>query len=159
MRRIHHSFLLSGLGVTLAVGLVAVSTVAFSPSMSATEAEVRETVDLYFKGAVTGEASYFEEAFDLENGDLKSVWGNDADGYAIRTIPIRDAIAGWTRSPDPESEGQILDVKMVDDKLAHVTLEIFYKGRDYVDVLALYKVGDDWKIVNKTYVSHGRRNP
>lgn len=159
MRRIHHSFLLSGLGITLAVGLIAFSTVAFSPSMSAAEAEVRETVDLYFKGAVTGEASYFEEAFDVENGHMKYVRGNESDGYTIRTTPIRDAIAGWTRSPDPESEGQILDVKLLDDKLAHVTLEIFYKGRDYVDVLALYKVGDDWKIVNKTFVSHGRRNP
>lgn len=158
MRRFNHPFLLSGLGATFALALVAIVNLAASNAMSAAEAEVRETVDLYFKGAVTGEASYFNEAFDLENGHMKSVWGNDTDGYAIHTTPIRDAIAGWTRSPDPASEGQILEVKMLDDKLAHVTLEIFYKGRDYVDVLALYKVGDDWKIVNKTYVSHGPRN-
>lgn len=154
MKRIKHLLLFSGLSATAIVAILAFTGFRAAPSMSAAEAEVRETVDLYFKGAVTGEASYFEEAFDVENGHMKSVWNN-----TIRTTPIRDAIAGWTRSADPESEGRILDVKLLDDKLAHVTLEIYYKGRDYTDVLALYKVGDDWKIVNKTYVSHGQRTP
>ena len=143
------------MGVT-ALGLIAasLSLVASSP-MSEDEQRVREVVGLYFKGAEKSEASYFERAFDVENGHMKYVRTDSTGHQSIRTIPIAQAIAGWTSRPAEESWGKIHHVNLIDGKLAHATIEILFRGSVYVDVLALYKANDDWKIVNKTFVSRG----
>lgn len=86
---------------------------------------------------------------------MKYVRADSTGQQYIGTMPIADAIASWTSQPPEESWGKIHDVKILDDKLAHATIELLFRGRLYVDVMALYKVNDDWKIVNKTYVSRG----
>ena len=74
---------------------------------------------------------------------------------SVRRVPIEDAIKGWTSREAEESWGKVLDVSIVDDKLAHATIELLWRGNLYVDVMAMYKVNDEWKIVNKTFVSRG----
>ena len=136
--------------------VTAASALVASTPMSEDEQRVRDVVGLYFKGAETGNASYFERAFDVENAHMKSVRTDSTGLQQIRTTPIARAIEGWTSRPPEESWGKIHTVNVIDGKLAHATIEILFRGTIYVDVLALYKVNDDWKIVNKTYVSRGR---
>ncbi len=137
--------------------LVALASYPTAPTpMSADEQKVREVIGYYFKGAETSDPSYFERAFDVENAHMKAV-GTDSTGLQrVRTIPIANAIASWTRNPPEETWGKIHSVDIIDGKLAHATIEILFRGYVYVDVMALYKLNDDWKIVYKTYVSRGR---
>lgn len=123
--------------------------------MADQEAAVRATIDLYIGGAASGQAAPFLEAFD-PHADIKSLRTNSETGLQeIRVTPIEAAIQGWTSRPPEESWGRILDVRIVDDQLAHVSLELLWRGTVYVDVMALYKANDAWKIVGKTYVSRG----
>jgi hypothetical protein len=123
---------------------------------SQSEQEVRAVMDLYFKGAATAEPSYFEEAFDVENGHMKSIGRSEDGTETVRTTPIPAAIDGWTRHAPEKSWGKVLNVDVIDDRLAHATVELLWRGTIYVDVMGLYKVNDQWKIVNKTFVSRGR---
>ncbi len=150
---IRPSTLYFGLPSLFALALIVVIA-AFAP-MSENEKEVRAAMDLYIKGAATAEATYFEQAFAVEIADMKSVRTNDEGVQEVRVRSIKDAIVSWTSAPAQESWGKILDVKIIDDKLAHSTVELLFGGYIYVDVMSLYKVNDQWKIVNKTYVSRG----
>ena len=60
--------------------------------------------------------------------------------------------------PQPEYglryEIQALDV--IDDRLAVARVEQSRKGGSYVDVLVLYRIAGEWRIVTKTFVSRSR---
>lgn len=121
------------------------------------EAGVRAAIQHYIDGAATADASHFEAAFLVPGADVKAVWTNSETGEVhYRETEIEDAIASWTRNPPEESWGRIVDINIVSDHVAHVALELLWRGTIYVDMMALYKVDGTWKIVSKTYVSTGR---
>lgn len=123
---------------------------------SAEEAAVRSTMDQYIKGAETREAKYFEKAFAVEIADMKYVRKDrDTGKESLMSVPIPQAIENWTSRGPAESWGKVVDVRVVDEKLAHATVELLWQGHLYVDVMSLYKVNGEWKIVNKTFVSRG----
>ena len=118
--------------------------------------EIRDVIELYFKGAATSEAHYFEKAFDVPNAHMKYVWKDESGKESVKIVPIADAIKGWTSRPPEKSWGKILSVDLVDDKMAVAKIEMLYRGTIYVDLLSLYKIGEEWKIVNKVFVNRGR---
>ena len=129
-----------------------------APSVDAAEREaILETVQHYIDGAATNDAAHFEAAFHLPGATMQGVRTDRETGkQTLRVTPIERAIQGWTRNEPAESWGKVTGMNVVDDKLAHVTLELLFMGHVYVDVMTLYKINDEWKIVNKTYVSRGR---
>lgn len=136
---------------------VAVATLALAPKpMSDDETAVRAVAQLYIDGAATVEAEYFNKAFAVPGADMKYVRTDRETGEtSLRRVPIEDAIKGWTSRPAEKSWGKVLNVDIIDGKLAHATVEILWGGTIYVDVMAMYKIGDEWKIVNKTFVNRG----
>jgi hypothetical protein len=42
----------------------------------------------------------------------------------------------------------------VDGQMAFVKYKFDYNNLHYIDYLTLYKIGDSWKLVNKTFVRH-----
>ena len=118
--------------------------------------EIRDVVELYFKGAATSEAHYFEKAFDVANAHMKYVSKDQSGKEVMRIVPITDAIKGWTSRPPEKSWGKIISIDTVDDKMAVAKVEMLYRGTIYVDLLSLYKINGEWKIVNKVFVSRGR---
>lgn len=68
------------------------------------------------------------------------------------SVPIRDAIKRWTSRPADESWGKMLSIDIVDRRMAGAKVEMLYRGHIYIDLLSLYKINGDWKIVNKTFV-------
>lgn len=143
-----HRMLVLGVAV-LALG---VTTAAVWPAHPAEEG-IREAIDHYFKGAELTSAEHFEQAFAVEAADMTFVRADRETGVeSVRRVPIADAIQGWTRNPAGETWGKITDIQVLDDRLAHVTLDILWRGVIYTDVMAVYRVNDEWKIVNKTFV-------
>ena len=86
-----------------------------------------------------------------ENGRIVFVRRKDeVDG--VLSVPIRDAIKKWTSRPADESWGKVLSIDIVDGRMAVSKVEMLYRGHIYIDLLSLYKINGDWKIVNKTFV-------
>ncbi|MHC5066837.1 MAG: nuclear transport factor 2 family protein [Planctomycetota bacterium] len=135
--------------------------VFFMPSLAPADpdaaeiAAVSETLELYFKGAETNEAKYFEQAFDVPNAHMKALRMREGEEPHVQVTPIADAIANWTRGEPQETWGKIHKVRIIDDYLASAEVEILFKGHVYIDLMTLYKVGENWKIVNKTFRSRG----
>ncbi|MCI0490914.1 MAG: nuclear transport factor 2 family protein [Blastocatellia bacterium] len=137
--------------------VIGASLIAFAAvGASNDDKEIRDVVELYFKGAATSEAHYFEKAFDVANAHMKYVTKDQSGKEMVRIVPITDAIKGWTSRPPEKSWGKILSLDLVDDKMAVAKVEMLYRGTIYVDLLSLYKINGEWKIVNKVFVSRGR---
>jgi hypothetical protein len=143
---------------SVALVIVAVVFAATTWYESAEEAAVRTAVGYYIKGAQTADAADFERAFAVEIADMKWVWKDPETGVeTLGSRPITEAIESWTKAGKAESWGKVVDVRIVDDKLAHATIELLWQEHLYVDVMSLYKVNGEWKIVNKTFVSRGEK--
>jgi hypothetical protein len=140
--------------VIVAIG---VRALAEGEGASASEAEVRTAVQHYIDGAASGSAAEFNTAWDVTAGHMKYVRKGEDGKESIRVVPIAEAIKSWCSAPKAESWGKITDVTIVDDKMAHATVEMLWQGTIYVDYLSLYNVGGEWKIVNKIFVSRGKR--
>jgi len=124
---------------------------------SAEEAAVRDAVGFYIKGAASADAADFERAFAVDVADMKWVRKDRETGVeTLGSRPISEAIESWTKAGKGESWGKVVDVRIIDDKLAHATIELLWQEHLYVDVMSLYKLNGEWKIVNKTFVSRGR---
>lgn len=123
---------------------------------SASEAAVRAAVQHYIDGAASGSEAEFNTAWDVTAGHMQYVRKGEDGKEAVHVVPIADAIKRWCSAPPAESWGKITDVMIVDDKLAHATVEMLWQGTIYVDYLSLYNVGGEWKIVNKVFVSRGK---
>ncbi len=137
----------------LAAGVIAgVGSVIYAEARtSADYASVHAVIDSYFEGARTATSAPFEKAWELENGRIVFVRRKDGiDG--VISVPIRDAIKSWTSKPADESWGKVLSIDIVDGRMAAAKVEMLYRGHIYIDLLSLYKINGDWKIVNKTFV-------
>lgn len=118
---------------------------------SADYASVHTVINSYFEGARTATSAPFEKAWELENGRMVFVRRKDGvDG--VVSVPIRDAIKRWTSRPADESWGKVLSIDIVDGRMAVAKVEMLYRGHIYIDLLSLYKINGDWKIVNKLFV-------
>lgn len=147
---------LIGLMAVSVVALVGVRAWAEGDSESPTETEVRAAVQHYILGAATGREEEFNTAWDVAGGHMKYVRMGDGGKDYVHIVPIADAIKSWCSAPKADSWGKIHDIDIVDDKMAHVKVEMLWQGTIYIDYLSLYKVGDEWKIVNKIFVSRGK---
>jgi len=115
------------------------------------EAQIREVVDLYFKGVVEADRTALERAWD-KNAHMKHVKVTRDGIEAVHVVPIDVAFEWWTRVKANTSMGKVLSLDIVDGKMAMVKFEFHYNQLKYIDYLSLYKVNGEWKIVNKTFV-------
>ncbi|MCO6437384.1 MAG: nuclear transport factor 2 family protein [Phycisphaerae bacterium] len=138
---------------TLLVVVVA-SVLYAAAGTSADYVAVHATIDAYFEGAATAKAGPFEKAWDLDAGRM--VFVRTVDGVdSVQSVPVHDAIQHWTSRPAEESWGKVLSIDIIDGRMAVAKVEMLYRGHIYVDMLSLYKINGEWKIVNKTFVRRG----
>ena len=159
-----NSFKIKQLVLTwLPSAILAAVAVVFAASTwyeSAEEAAVRTAVGYYIDGAKSADPADFQKAFAVDVADMKYVWKDKETGVeSLVSVPITKAIENWTKAGKARSWGKVVDVRIVDDKLAHATIELEWQGNLYVDVMSLYKVNEEWKIVNKTFVGRGKVGP
>ena len=83
------------------------------------------------------------------------------DDGEMHAYPIEDWIgsieSSKAKNPEPPSHETTHEFALIDvtKNAAVAKIKIFRDGKHiYTDYMALYKFGDDWKIVNKIYASH-----
>lgn len=114
-------------------------------------AAVHAAVDGYLNGVATASAATLEQVWNLDHGRM--VFVHERDGVAaVAEVPIRDAIARWTSRKPESSSGKVTAIDVIDGRMAVALVDMTHGPHHYIDVLSLYKVDGEWKIVNKCFV-------
>lgn len=142
----------------LALAAVIVALAAFTPSSnSATETTsdidlIRETIGHYFSGHETGDGSHFTQAF---HEDAKLFWVRDGELNQRPSVEFAARASGKPAADEDQRERRIVNID-VSGNAAVVKVELDYPSALIHDYMSMLKIGDEWKIVNKTFVVHPR---
>lgn len=137
----------------LALGCLFLYSSSTSSAPNVEESQVRQVVGDYIEGWREADAERLSQVFALDNGHV--IWLSDKDGSeTVESMSFGD-IVSRDKEPNPEygRNSEILALDVVDDKLAVAKVEISFSKGNYIDYLVLYKVGDDWRIATKTFVT------
>ena len=113
------------------------------------EAGVRAAVIAYFEAGNTGDPDLARQAFETENG-VMFIQRSGEEGDQIATMNLGDFADRFTRAQSGR-EGEIIDVKLVNDEMAFAHFLFTTPDRTYNDFFLLYRLDDEWKIVSKAF--------
>ncbi|MGB6319806.1 MAG: nuclear transport factor 2 family protein [Litorimonas sp.] len=138
-----------GLGLTACTTIAPASIDAVDPAdRAAIEARVLD----YFDGQGFADAERLDRAFS-DSATMYGVVIADDGTESIRHWPdFQDILKGWGTNGTPAGarDGEILDISVVDDRIA--TVHFRYTDRFY-DALTLVKVNGEWVIAAKVFIS------
>ncbi len=140
-------------GLTLAALLVLVATGFTLAHRSADLDAVRIPLDLYLQGQAEGNGDYMRRAF---HPDATVSWISDGK-VAQRTS--EEFAALFTRGPAPneaDRHRRIVSLDVTGD-VAIARLELDYPNVFLTDYMTLLRVGDEWKIIAKSYTRSAPR--
>jgi len=124
---------------------------------SVTGKEYQAVVDTaynYFNGAANGDQELLAKAFDLEFGHVKMISVNkETSKETIRTVPLKEFAGYFKKATKDTWTANILSVDIVDGKMAMVKLDFDTPKTHYLDYLVMYKRENEWRIINKTFIS------
>jgi hypothetical protein len=111
------------------------------------EAAVRAALAHYLQGHATGVPEHFRQAFHPE---AKLFWVRDGE-LAQRTS--EEYIAGARGEPAPDESERQRRIESIDitGNAAMAKIVLDYPGAVFTDYMALLKVNDEWRIVNKIF--------
>jgi hypothetical protein len=120
---------------------------------------VRQKVESYYKGYLNNDAKEIISAFDLENGHLKARQKDTlTQKDFVRVYPMEQVAERWAnKKPFTDSQKaisylKILSMDILQGELAVVKVELKAGEKLFIDYLSLYKINEEWKIVNKVFV-------
>ena len=115
------------------------------------EAGIRTTINNYFQGHATGDASYFRMAF-LPTAHIE---GNRQGKFTSWTLDEYCGLFNGKPAADEATRTRTIDLVDVsgDGSIAKATLD--HGAMVFTDYFVLLKVNGEWKIANKVY--HGRK--
>lgn len=127
-------------------------------SVQAGEAEdkaaIKAAVFDYFHGQGEASAERLNRAFAADQATMVGVLREDDGSESVRAWKdMSQVLADWAARDNPpggDRDGEILDMKMIDSRLAVVLFR--YTDRFY-DALTLAKVNGQWKIIAKAFVA------
>ena len=114
---------------------------------------ITETIERYVVGWRNGDLELLADAFATEDGVV--LWRTGEAGQeSLGGMTFGDILERGSR-PNPEygKDWEILSLDVVDGQLAVAKVDISRRGGSYVDYLVLYKLGNGWRIVTKTFVA------
>jgi hypothetical protein len=121
---------------------------------------IDKAIKNYFEGYMTGNIEKLALAFDTTSAHLYAP-KLEAGKTTITPNKLHEVVKRWAnnvqKKPYTESEIQqsyykILFLDVSDEKAAIAKIEIKLGQKLYYDYLSLYKIGEQWKIVSKTFV-------
>jgi hypothetical protein len=122
---------------------------------AAEDAAVRIPLDAYLRGHATGDSSAFRRAFWKEaklwfvrDGQLASRTADDYIGAASGRPPADEA----------QRKRRIVSVH-VTGNAATAVIELDYPATHFIDYMTLLKVGEEWRIINKSFFAAPRARP
>lgn len=113
------------------------------------EAAVRAAVMAYFEAGNIGDPDLAAQAFETENG-VMFIRRSTEDGDEVIPRNLGDFAARFTR-PMEGREGEIVEVKLINDEMAFAHFVFTMPDRTFNDFFLLYRLNDEWKIVGKAY--------
>jgi hypothetical protein len=135
----------------LILALLVVSTAIYvtwvGHAQNKEEAGVRAALEHYLRGHATGDPENFKKAFHPE---AKLFWIRDGQ-FAQRTSA--EYIAGASGKPPADEAQRQRRIESIDisGNAAVAKIVLDYPAVRFTDYMSLLKVGDEWKIVNKTF--------
>jgi ketosteroid isomerase-like protein len=127
---------------------------AADPVRAAAEEGIRKTVQAYFDGVTNHDVAKLDAAFHPEA--RLSTSNNKGALYNTSYQDWRK----FTSEPAGDTTGRnnrIADIKMMGNA-AVVTTVLDWPAVRYVDYLSLVKIGDEWKIMSKTWNTERKQN-
>lgn len=119
------------------------------------EAAVRVPLDAYLRGHATGDSAAFRRAFWKE---ARLHWVRDGQ-LATRTADEYIAGAGGRPADDePQRKRRIVSVHIAGNA-ASAVIELDYPATHFIDYMSLLKIGDEWRIIHKTFYAAPRARP
>jgi hypothetical protein len=138
---------------TLALALPALPSIGAAQS-AADSAAVRVPLEAYLRGHATGDSTAFRRAFWKE----ARLWSVANGQLATRTADEYIAAAsGRPAADEAQRKRRIVRVEIAGNA-AIATIELDYPAVRFVDYMTLLKVGDQWRIINKSFYAD-RRTP
>lgn len=119
------------------------------------EAGVRQALNYYIQGHVTGDGENFRKAFHTE---AKLFWIREGQ-FTQRTSA--EFIAGASSKPAADEAERKRSIESIDitGNAAIAKIVLDYPTVRFTDYMSLLKIGDEWKIVNKTFVAEPKAKP
>lgn len=114
------------------------------------ETQLRELVEGYIVGWREADTERLRDVFD-EAGHILWVSTN-ADAETLNARTFADVLKRRKKQPEYGLDWEILNLDIVDGKLAVAKVHISRKGGSYIDFLVCQRIDDQWRIVNKTFV-------
>lgn len=127
----------------------AASSEMTAPSVNAEYSAVVNTVTNYFRGLHQGDQVQIASAFDMKNGQMKSLKEGN-----INAIPLHQFAQKFTKTSDEQWNGDILTIDIVDNKMAFVKFNFDTPSIQYTDYLLMLNTEQGWKITSKTYLAN-----
>lgn len=119
------------------------------------EAAVRVPLDAYLRGHATGDSAAFRRAFWKE---ARLHWVRDGQ-LTTRTADEYIAGAGGRPAEDEaQRKRRVVNVHITGNAAAAV-IELDYPATHFIDYMSLLKIGDEWRIIHKTFYAAPRARP
>jgi hypothetical protein len=108
---------------------------------------IRSTINDYFKGHATGDASYMRKAF-LPTAHIEGIREGKFTSWTLD-----DYCSGFkgTSATDEASRVRTIDSIDVSGNAAMAKATLVHGATTFTDYFVLLKVGEEWKIANKVY--------
>lgn len=108
---------------------------------------IEKAINHYFDGMINHNAKSIEKAF-IPQASMK--WNEKGKFTEVNAV---EALSSYVNSNDPvKVKTNIIAINIVGDA-ANAQLELEYETFYFVDFMHLMKVGEEWKIVSKTYTT------
>lgn len=116
------------------------------------EAAVRIPLDAYLRGHATGDSAAFRRAFWKE---ARLHWVRDGQ-LTTRTADEYIAGAGGRPAADEAQRKRRIVSVHVTGNAAAAVIELDYPATHFIDYMSLLKIGDEWRIIHKTFYAAPR---
>jgi hypothetical protein len=119
---------------------------------------IQQTIQNYYDGYIERDLSKLNLAFDTENGTMKIPITENNKTIGFKNAYFKDLMPIWGNREKLSEEIlencalQILNIDVVDTKIASVKISMKVDSVTYIDILSLQKINGVWKITNKIYV-------
>ena len=142
----------------LALALLALCTLlvgfALANPPSSDLDDVMVPLDLYLQGQATGNGDFMRQAF---HPDAKLFWMEDGE-LAQRPSPeFADLFTGRVAQDEADRKRRVVSVDISGD-VAIAKIELDYPRVFITDYMTLIRVGDEWKIINKSFTRSPARS-
>ena len=116
------------------------------------EGQIRQMLNDYIVGWREADGERLARVFAAKEGRV--MWISKQSGKEILSSMTFGEILQRENKPQPHYglDWEVLDLDIVDGRLAVAKLHISRAGGSYIDFLVCHKIAGEWRIVNKTFV-------